>query len=117
LFKRDPSLLRSATEEILRWTSPVIQFTRIATRDTELHGQKIHEGDVLALFYPSANRDEEVFEEPAKFDITRHPNYHLAFGIYDAKTGQRLDATAQGWTGPRSQIDLDQVPIVVVPIQ
>jgi len=81
LFKRDPSLLRSATEEILRWTSPVIQFTRIATRDTELRGQKIHEGDVLALFYPSANRDEEVFEEPTKFDITRHPNYHLAFGI------------------------------------
>ena len=81
LFKRDPSLLRSATEEILRWTSPVIQFTRIATQDTELRGQKIHEGDVLALFYPSANRDEEVFEEPAKFDITRHPNYHLAFGI------------------------------------
>jgi cholest-4-en-3-one 26-monooxygenase len=80
-LKRDPSLIRPATEEIIRWTSPVIQFNRIATADTELKGQKIHEGDVLTLFYPSANRDEDVFEEPAKFDITRHPNYHLAFGI------------------------------------
>jgi len=81
LLRRDPSLVRSATEEIIRWTSPVIQFMRVATADTELRGQKIREGDTLALFYPSANRDEEVFEEPFRFDITRHPNYHLAFGI------------------------------------
>ena len=81
LLKRDPSLIRLASEEIIRWTSPVIQFIRIATADTELRGQKIHEGDVLALFYPSANRDEDAFEEPGKFDITRHPNYHMAFGI------------------------------------
>ena len=81
MLKRDPSHIRSAAEEIIRWTSPVIQFNRVATADVELRGQKIHEGDVLALFYPSANRDEEVFEEPLKFDIRRHPNYHLAFGI------------------------------------
>ncbi len=81
LLKRDPSLIRSATEEIIRWTSPVIQFIRIATADTELRGQKIREGDVLTLFYPSANRDEDAFEDPEKFDITRNPNYHMAFGI------------------------------------
>jgi cholest-4-en-3-one 26-monooxygenase len=81
LFKRDPSLLRLATEEIIRWTSPVIQFTRIATADTELHGRKIHEGDLLALFYPSANRDDDVFEQPDTFNVARQPNYHLAFGI------------------------------------
>jgi cholest-4-en-3-one 26-monooxygenase len=81
LLKHDPALIRSATEEIIRWTSPVIQFMRIATADTQLRGRKIREGDPLALFYPSANRDEEVFEQPFNFDITRHPNYHLAFGI------------------------------------
>jgi cholest-4-en-3-one 26-monooxygenase len=80
-LRRNPSLIRPAAEEIIRWTSPVIQFMRIANADTELHGQKIREGDVLALFYPSANRDDDVFEEPFKFDIARHPNYHIAFGI------------------------------------
>jgi cholest-4-en-3-one 26-monooxygenase len=81
LLKRDPSLNRTAAEEIIRWTSPVIQFMRAATADTELRGRKIRESDTLALYYPSANRDEEVFDEPFKFDIQRHPNYHLAFGI------------------------------------
>ncbi len=81
LLKRDPSLIPSAVEEILRWTSPVIQFTRIATRDTVLRNQKIQEGEVLALFYPSANRDEEVFADPFRFDIKRAPNPQIAFGI------------------------------------
>jgi len=80
-LKREPGLIASAVDEIVRWVSPVIQFTRVATRDTVLHGQKIREGDILALFYPSANRDEDVFEEPFKFDIARDPNNHLAFGI------------------------------------
>lgn len=80
-LKRDPALLSTAVEEIIRWTSPVVQFTRIATADTELHGQKIHEGDVLALFYPSANRDEDIFKLPFEFDVGRSPNYHIAFGI------------------------------------
>jgi len=80
-LKRDPALVAPAVEEIIRWTSPVIQFTRIATAGTTLHGQKIRKGDLLALFYPSANRDEDVFERPFAFDIGRSPNYHLAFGI------------------------------------
>jgi cholest-4-en-3-one 26-monooxygenase len=82
LLKENPSVMvKPAVEEILRWTSPVVQFTRIATADTDLHGQPIETGDIIAMFYPSANRDEEVFEEPNHFDIRREPNPHLAFGI------------------------------------
>jgi cholest-4-en-3-one 26-monooxygenase len=82
LLKQDPAqMVKPAVEEILRWTSPVIQFSRIATADTVLHGSSIREGDLLSMFYPSANRDEEVFEEPNRFDIRREPNQHLAFGI------------------------------------
>ena len=80
-LKRDPALIPTAVEEIVRWTSPVIQFTRKATADTEIHGHKIRAGDLLALFYPSANRDESVFAAPNHFDITRYPNHHIAFGI------------------------------------
>jgi cholest-4-en-3-one 26-monooxygenase len=77
----DRSLLPSAVEEMLRWVSPVNVFRRTATRDTELCGQTIREGDKVALFYASANRDERVFQNPDTFDITRTPNEHLAFGI------------------------------------
>ncbi|MGH7878975.1 MAG: cytochrome P450, partial [Candidatus Binataceae bacterium] len=80
-LRREPSLMPSAADEIIRWTSPVIQFTRLAMRDTVVHGQQIREGEVLALFYPSANRDEEVFAAPFTFDITRNPNPQIAFGI------------------------------------
>ncbi len=80
-LKRDPALVPKAVEEILRWISPVIQFTRKATEDTEIAGQKIREGDEVALFYPSANRDDSVFAAPNKFDIGRYPNHHIAFGI------------------------------------
>jgi cholest-4-en-3-one 26-monooxygenase len=80
-LKRDPSLAATAAEEIVRWTSPVIQFTRIATADTALHGQQLREGDVLVLFYPSAARDEDIFEQPSTFDIGRYPNPHISFGI------------------------------------
>ncbi len=81
LLKSDPSLIAPAVEEIVRWTTPVIQFARTAKEDTELRGQKIKAGDTLCLFYPSANRDEEVFEHPDRFDISRDPNPHVAFGI------------------------------------
>jgi cholest-4-en-3-one 26-monooxygenase len=80
-LQRDPSLIDHAVEEIVRWTTPVIQFCRTATEDTELRGQKIRQGDNLCLFYPSANRDEEVFEDPFAFRVDRNPNPHLAFGI------------------------------------
>jgi cytochrome P450 len=80
-LKRDPSLLKTAVEEIVRWTTPVIQFARTAVQDAEIRGQKIRAGQSVCLFYPSANRDEEVFDEPFRFDIGRYPNQHIAFGI------------------------------------
>ena len=80
-LRNDPSLVASAVEEIVRWTTPVIQFARTATEDVELRGQRIRAGDHLCLFYPSANRDEDVFEHPFEFRADRHPNHHLAFGI------------------------------------
>jgi cytochrome P450 len=80
-LKSDPALIKSAVEEIVRWTSPVIQFCRTATSDTVVRGQKIRAGESVCLFYPSANRDEDVFDQPFKFDVGRNPNNHLAFGI------------------------------------
>lgn len=80
-LRKDPSLVDTAVEEVLRWTTPVIQFCRTATRDFELRGQKICAGDSMCLFYPSANRDEEVFDRPFEFRVDRQPNRHLAFGI------------------------------------
>ena len=80
-LRRDPSLIPTAVEEIVRWTTPVIQFCRTATEDVEIRGQKIREGESFCLFYPSANRDEEVFVDPWSFRVDRDPNPHLAFGI------------------------------------
>lgn len=76
----DPSLAKSATEEVVRWASPVMYFRRNVTRDTELRGRRIREGDKVSIWYISANRDEEVFDDPFTFDITRHPNEHVGFG-------------------------------------
>ena len=76
----DPSLVNSATEEILRYVSPVISFSRVVTRATELRGRAFAPGDVLLNLYPSANRDADIFEDPDTFSIERSPNLHLAFG-------------------------------------
>ena len=77
----DPELLPSAVEEMLRYVSPIIHFTRTAMEDAEIHGVPIGEGDKLALFFASGNRDEEVFEDPFAFRVDRDPNPHLSFGI------------------------------------
>ena len=79
-LKAHPELLPDAVEEILRWVSPITHFARTATEDAEVHGQKIAKGDQLALFWASANRDEEVFADPFAFRIDRRPNPHVAFG-------------------------------------
>jgi cytochrome P450 len=79
-LRRDPARMRPAVEEILRWSSPVAYFARRATADTEIRGVRIAEGDRVTLWYPSANRDEAVFEDPYRFDIARTPNPHVAFG-------------------------------------
>jgi len=80
-LKEQPALLETAADEIIRWTTPVNHFVRTAACDYALRGQMIREGDSCALFYASANRDEEVFDEPFAFRIDRSPNPHLAFGI------------------------------------
>jgi cytochrome P450 len=80
-LRDDPRLLDTAVDEILRWTSPVIHFARTASADTELRGRRIAKGETVALFYPSANRDEEVFADADGFRVDRAPNPHLAFGI------------------------------------
>ncbi|MFO7251656.1 MAG: cytochrome P450 [Actinomycetes bacterium] len=69
-----------AIEEMVRYVSPIIQFRRNVTQETELRGVTLKPGDQVALFYGSANRDEEVFDDPDRFDITRSPNPHVGFG-------------------------------------
>ena len=80
-LQADLSLMDGAVEEILRWTSPVHHMARVATADVEVRGQRIAAGDRVIMWYPSANRDEEIFPDPFRFDFTRTPNEHLAFGI------------------------------------
>jgi cytochrome P450 len=81
LLREEPSRLPNAIEEIVRWASPVKQFTRTATADYELRGATIRAGDRVLLSFASANRDEEVFADPFRFDITRvNATSHLGFG-------------------------------------
>ena len=77
----DPSLWATASDEILRWTSPVRAMRRVALADTTLAGQAIGEGESVVMVYASANRDEDVFEEPNRFRVDRTPNEHLALGF------------------------------------
>jgi cytochrome P450 len=79
-LRADRSLLDTATDEILRWACPVTIFGRVATRNVELDGCTIRAGDRVTMWYPSANRDERVFDGPFRFDIRRHPNPHVSFG-------------------------------------
>jgi cholest-4-en-3-one 26-monooxygenase len=80
-LRANPELLPDAADEILRWASPISHFTRVAVDDCKIRGVPITAGDQLALFYASANRDEEVFEDPFAFRVDRRPNPHLAFGF------------------------------------
>jgi cytochrome P450 len=79
--REDPAKIPGAVEEILRWYNPLHYFRRTATEDTVLNGAQIKAGDKVAMYYTSANRDEDVFDDPQSFDIRRHPNPHLSFGI------------------------------------
>ena len=80
LLRDEPERIPTATEEILRWATPVYHFRRTATRDAELHGQQIKTGDKVVTWYISANFDPEVFPDPHTFDVTRSPNDHVTFG-------------------------------------
>jgi cytochrome P450 family 142 subfamily A polypeptide 1 len=77
----DRSLLPVAIEEMLRWVSPIKNMCRTVVEDTEFGGEQLRAGQKLMLFYPSANRDEDVFDDPFTFDIRRTPNDHVAFGF------------------------------------
>jgi cytochrome P450 len=76
----EPGLMPAATEEIMRWASPVIHFRRTATTDVELHGVRMREGDKVVVWLISANYDERQFPDPLTFDVTRKPNNHVTFG-------------------------------------
>ncbi|TMA44548.1 MAG: cytochrome P450 [Deltaproteobacteria bacterium] len=80
LLREQPALIPTAVEEMLRWVTPVIHFRRTATTNAEIRGQTIRRGDKVVMWYPSANRDEDMFERPDVFDVRRKPNEHLAFG-------------------------------------
>ena len=79
-LRADRSLVSTAVEEILRWSTPIYYFRRTATADTEVAGQPIGEGDRVVFWYASANFDEDVFLDPLRFDVTRDPNEHVTFG-------------------------------------
>src|SRR5262249_2607759 len=80
-LRRNAAFVDTAVEEIVRWTTPVIQFCRTATEDYRLRGQTIRRGEAVCLFYPSANRDEEIFPDPFAFRVDRDPNPHIGFGM------------------------------------
>lgn len=80
LIRQDPDLLKSATAEMVRHASPVIHMRRTAMEDTEIGGQPIRKGDKVVLFYASGNRDESVFEDADRFDVTRKAVQHVGFG-------------------------------------
>ena len=75
-----PDLITTGVEELIRWVTPLNNFFRTAVRDGTIGGRRVVEGDRIILLYPSANRDEEVFADPFRFDVTRSPNPHVAFG-------------------------------------
>jgi cytochrome P450 family 142 subfamily A polypeptide 1 len=77
----DPSGIPVAVEEMLRWVTPIKNMARTVTRDLTFRDRDLREGQKLLLLFPSANRDEDVFEDPFRFDATRQPNDHLAFGF------------------------------------
>ena len=81
LLAQDPSRMKVAVEEFIRWVTPILNMRRTVVRDHELHGENLREGDELLLMYASANRDEEVFSDADRYDVTRTPNHHIAFGF------------------------------------
>jgi cholest-4-en-3-one 26-monooxygenase len=79
-LRADPGLIPGAVAEVLRWVTPVTHFARRAVIDTEISGQRVRAGERVVMWYSSANRDEEVFSEPERFNVTRSPNPQLSFG-------------------------------------
>ena len=122
----DPSLARTAADEIVRWVSPVNLFRRTATCDTTIRDKEIKEGDKVVVFYSSANRDEDVFAGPSEFDIGRDPNPHIGFGgggahfclgnhlaklelrVLFEVVAERMPNLSQAGSGQASEVELHQ---------
>ena len=81
MLRREPERLAVAIEEMIRWVTPLLNMRRTATEDVEIRGATIRAGQQVLLMYSAANRDEDVFDDPHVFDVTRHPNPHVSFGI------------------------------------
>ena len=121
-LRGDPARLAPAAEEILRFTSPASYFARRATRDTEIRGTTIAEGDRVTIWYPSGNRDEEVFDAPDRFDIDRERHPHLSFGggghhfCLGANLARReIEILFETLFAHVSEIELDGPPVYSVP--
>jgi cytochrome P450 len=80
-LQNEPDLIASATDEMIRWVTPISNFMRNVASPYQLRGRKFEPGDRVLLSYVSANRDEDVFDDPFRFDVGRSPNPHLAFGV------------------------------------
>ena len=80
-LRAQPELIKSATDEMIRWVTPIKHFMRSATREVEVGGVTIKQGDGVCMYYLAGNRDEAVFDAPFEFRVDRHPNRHLAFGF------------------------------------
>ena len=79
-MKAGGDIWETAADEIIRWATPALYFRRTATRDFEMHGKQVQEGDKVLFWWSSGNRDEEAFEDPFRVDLTRSPNKHVSFG-------------------------------------
>jgi cholest-4-en-3-one 26-monooxygenase len=125
LLHERPELVPGAVDEVIRWVTPLNNMFRKATVDTELGGKHVAAGDRLALVYPSANRDEEVFDEPFTFDVTRTPNPHVAFGhgthfCLGANFARReleilFGKLTREWTGLHVISEIDVEPNIFAP--
>jgi cytochrome P450 family 142 subfamily A polypeptide 1 len=120
LLYEHPEHMRTAVDEVMRWVTPLNNMFRKATRDAELRGKRIAAGDRVMLVYPSANRDEDVFDDPFTFDVTRSPNNHIAFGYGThfciganfARSELELlfGKLTRDWTNPRAVTEPDVEP-------
>ena len=135
-LRTDPGLMKSAVEEIVRWTSPSVYKRRTTTRDVELRGQRIRQGQKVTIWEMSANRDEEEFSDPFRFDIGRNPNFHIGFGlgthfclganlarleirvVFEELLARYADFEIVGdleWTNNNRLVGLTRLPLRVIP--
>ena len=125
LLHDQPELIPTAVDEVIRWVTPLNNMFRKVTQDTELAGKQLAAGDRVALIYPSANRDETVFDDPFTFDVTRSPNPHVAFGYgthfcLGANFARReleilFGKLTRDWTNLRVEDEIDVEPNIFAP--